>query len=369
MYLAIEIGGTKLQLGVGTGIGTELAAVEHREVDAHGGAAAILEQIKEMGGVLLRQHSVERIGIGFGGPVLSDIGRVIKSHQVPGWDNLPLADWCRETFGLPAVIGNDCDVAALAEASCGAGQGGNPVFYVTVGTGIGGGLVIDGRLHGRGRPAVAEIGHLRPGLEATGAERTVESLAAGPAIAEEARRRMRHVAGTDQAWVDDLLGRCHGDLDALTARMVGDAACQGNEMAQHILLQSSRVLGWAIAQVITLVAPEVVVVGGGVSMIGEEWFFRPLREQVGRYGFPPLADSFRIVPAELGQLVVVHGALALARESGSGDLKRATEVVDLKPAENSTASRTPGNTKNRGANPLGKPAESTGRTRNGGTTS
>ena len=89
-------------------------------------------------------------------------------------------------------------------------------------------------------------------------------------------------------------------------------------MAQHILLQSSRVLGWAIAQVITLVAPEVVVVGGGVSMIGEDWFFRPLREQVGHYVFPPLADTFRIVPAQLGQFVVLHGAPGTGTSSGAG---------------------------------------------------
>lgn len=364
MFLAIEIGGTKLQLAVGTGVGTELVAVEHRTVDARGGAAAILEQIKELGGTLLRQHTVERIGIGFGGPVLSDAGRVIKSHQVSGWEDLPLANWCRGTFGVPAVIGNDCDVAALAEASCGAGQENRSVFYVTVGTGIGGGLVIDGRLHGQGRPAVAEIGHLRPGLEATGAGQTVESLAAGPAIAAEARRRMRHVANTDQAWVDELLGRCHGDLDALTARMVGEAACGGNEMAQHILQCAWRVLGWAVAQVVTLVAPDVVVVGGGVSLIGEDWFFRPLREQVQRYVFPPLADSFRIVPAQLGQLVVVYGALALARGATAASFSAAG--FGSAAAAGSAVLESPGDANYRGEKPAGKRMEPKGSGRKGG---
>ena len=163
MYLGIEIGGTKLQLGIGRGDGSDLIALHRHDVDAWRGAGGILEQIEKSAAALLQKFAVTKIGIGFGGPVDAAAGRVIKSHQVAGWDDVLLADWCRRTFGVPAVLGNDCDCAALAEARFGAGKGSRCVFFVTVGTGIGGGLVIDGRLHGAGRPAVAEIGHLRPG--------------------------------------------------------------------------------------------------------------------------------------------------------------------------------------------------------------
>jgi glucokinase len=341
MFLGIEIGGTKLQLGVGAGDGRQLVAVERRDIDPQRGAAAILEQIETAGVALLQKHHVSRIGVGFGGPVDAAAGRVLKSHHIDGWDNAPLAEWCRSALGRPTVIANDCDAAALAEARFGAGRGQSIVFYVTVGTGIGGGLVIDGRLHGGGRPAAAEIGHLRPGLYADRPEETVESLASGWGIAAAARarlsgdvsrslqtarrgggpvnpdvvrRRLADAELTGREYAADLLHRAGGRLDLLTAKMVAQAAADGNEVAREVLEHATEALGWAVAQVITLLAPQVIVVGGGVSLSGEQ-FFAPLRQQAARYVFPPLADSYEIVPAALGELVVVHGALALAAAS------------------------------------------------------
>src|SRR5262245_42873489 len=144
MFLGIEIGGTKLQLGVGDGSGSELAAHVRHDVDIRRGAAGIVEQIESSVVGLLQKHTIERIGIGFGGPVDSAAGVVTKSHQVAGWEGFPIVRWCRESLGKPAVLGNDCDVSALAEASYGAGRGASVVFYVTVGTGIGGGPVVNG---------------------------------------------------------------------------------------------------------------------------------------------------------------------------------------------------------------------------------
>jgi glucokinase len=109
-----------------------------------------------------------------------------------------------------------------------------------------------------------------------------------------------------------LIRRAGGDILRLTARHVGLAAAEGNRTAVAVLAQSCGVLGWAIAQTITLLAPEVVVLGGGVSLLGEELFLAPLRRAVERYVFPPLLGTYRIVPAALGEAVVVHGALALA---------------------------------------------------------
>lgn len=341
MFLGIEIGGTKLQLGVGSGDSPELAAMVRLDIDPRRGAAGILEQIETAGIGLLQKHPIERIGIGFGGPVNSLTGVVTKSHQISGWDNVPLVRWCEETLGRPTRIGNDCDVAALAEAKYGAARGAGSMFYVTVGTGVGGGLVIGGRLHGAGRPAVAEIGHLRPGLNADRPDMTVESHASGWGIAaaavarmtgqvsrpldsvrphgdrpkESVLERLNHVQQTEEEYIADLLQRCGGDTEQLTAKMVAQAAAEGNEVAREVLGHACQALGWAIAQVITLVAPEVIVVGGGVSLIGEQFFFSPLRAEVAKYVFPPLADSYRIVPAQLGESVVVHGALALAAQS------------------------------------------------------
>jgi glucokinase len=348
MFLGIEIGGTKLQLGVGSGDGGEFAAFARHDIDIARGAPGILEQIEKSATALGQKHKLTRIGIGFGGPVDAARGKVTKSHQVEGWDNFPLAGWCEETLGIPTVLGNDCDVASLAEARFGAGKGAGSVFYITVGTGVGGGLVIGGKLHGAGRPAVAEIGHLRPGLHEDRPELTVESLCAGPAIAaaaaaritgqvsrpldslrkylerstegtvihrslkDEVRNRIADQKRTEEEYIADLLSRCGGNADNLTAKAVAQSAAEGNEIACEVMDHACQVLGWAIAQVITIVAPEVVVVGGGVSLIGEPFFFAPLRSEVARYVFPPLAGSFRLVPAALGEMAVVHGAIALA---------------------------------------------------------
>lgn len=309
LFIGIEIGGTKLQFGVGRGDGSPFVGFERRDIDISKGAVGILAQIEEAGTKLVAEHPVERVGFGFGGPVNSEVGRVITSHQVAGWDNFPLSAWCEERLGVPATLGNDCDCAALAEAKFGAGQGSRIVFYVTVGTGIGGGLVIDGKLHGSGRPAVAEIGHLRPGLEATDSHRTIESLAAGPAIEADARSRLAAYDRSDPLRRDMLGDR---ELEDLTAKMIGEAAFRGNWLARKSLRGAIQALGWAIAQVITLTSAEVVVVGGGVSLIGEEQFFQPLCEGVGQFVFPPLRGAYRVVPASLGEEVVVHGAMTLA---------------------------------------------------------
>lgn len=337
MFLGIEIGGTKLQLGVGTGEGPPLVALERRTVERARGAAAIREQILDAGRLLFERYPIERIGYGFGGPVNSATGRVITSHQVEGWTDFPIVDWTREEFGVPVRLGNDCDVAALAEATYGAGRGHGTVFYITVGTGIGGGLVIDGQSQGAGRLAIAEVGHLRPGPLADDPHATVESLAAGPGIEAAARALLtgqaRHplivagafaprdvsvdwptgreseVADDDTA---DLLGRCLGNVEGLTAKIVAQAAAGGNRIARAALHQAHVALGWGIGQMVTLLSPHVVVIGGGVSLMGEELFFKPLRRQVQRFVFPPLRDSVRLVPAALDEEVVVHGAIALA---------------------------------------------------------
>jgi glucokinase len=339
MFLGIEIGGTKLQLGVSDGQRPQFAAIERRTIDPARGAPGILDQIESVGLALAQKHPIQRVGIGFGGPCDSLTGNTTKSHQIAGWEVFPLVQWCEQTFQAPAAIGNDCDLAALAEAKYGAGVGAQSVFYVTIGTGVGGGFVLNGQPYGGGRPAVAEIGHLRPGLHEDRPEATVESMASGWGIASTARARLagdvarslEHVRPmlveiarqqraqrlavselTDEEYKADLLQRCGREPEKLTAQMVAQSAADGNEIAREVLGHACQTLGWAIAQMITLLAPEVVVLGGGVSLIGEQWFFSPVREEVQRYVFPPLLNSYRIVPAKLGELVVVHGAIALA---------------------------------------------------------
>ena len=196
MILGIEIGGTKLQLAVGSGESVEITEAIRLDVCRHAGAKGILEQIKPNAARLIDNHKIDSIGIGFGGPVDTQTSTTIISHQIAGWDNFQLGKWCETEFGIKAAIDNDCNVAALAEAHLGAGRGYRRVFYVTVGTGIGGGLVVDGNIYGGDRLAAAEIGHLRPGLFATDPRQTVESFSSGSGIEHRTRERL-HAAGQD----------------------------------------------------------------------------------------------------------------------------------------------------------------------------
>lgn len=308
MFLGIEIGGTKLQLGVGDGSGGELVEQVRRDVDRTRGAEGILKQIEETAAPLIAQHAIERIAIGFGGPVDGRQGIVRCSHQVAGWEDFPLAAWCEQRFA-PTRVRNDCDCAALAEARFGAGRGSDRVLYVTVGTGVGGGLVSGGRLEGRARPAVSEIGHLRPGLECRLREQTVESIASGPGLVATL---VGLAPSAPQAAAE--LRDAHGPLDGLTAREIAEAAQRGNALACRAIARGVQTLGWALAQAITIWAPEVVVVGGGVSLMGDGLFFEPLRARVAEYVFAPLCDAYRITPPDLEEAVVVCGAVAVAAD-------------------------------------------------------
>ena len=174
--------------------------------------------------------------------------------------------------------------------------------------------MVGGKSPAEGRPAAAEIGHLRPGPEAESAQATVESIASGWGIVAAARKQIQEAAPENLEHIADLLARCQDQPDHLTGQHVASAAEEGNSLAASTLAHAIRVLGWAIAQVITLQAPEMVVVGGGVSLIGEDRFFHPLRKFVDQYVFPPLRGSYQIAPAALGELAVVHGAIIRAAQ-------------------------------------------------------
>jgi glucokinase len=305
MFLGIEIGGTKLQLGVGAAADAALVDLRRAAICPDLGAQGILTQIEAIAKPLVAQYGIRAIGIGFGGPIDRALGRIVTSHHVDGWDGFPLVDWCRRVFDLPTCLGNDSDMAGLGEATFGAGRGHRVVFYTNVGSGIGGALCIGGRVYAGGGGIAAELGHLRPGTEADTSRQTVEAGASGWAIGAAAR--------ADCSLAADLQGQNNCTADQITGKMVAEAALAGNQAAHDVFRRATQVYGWAIAQMITLLAPEVVVVGGGVPLVGETLFFAPLRQEVERYVFPPLSGTYQIVPAELGEEVVVHGALRLAR--------------------------------------------------------
>lgn len=353
-YLGIEIGGTKLQIAIGRGEGEPFRAFWRGDIDAAQGAPRIHQQIDAGIDELLAQARLGRkaiagVGIGFGGPVDTNRGQVVTSHQVAGWDGFPLVHWFEANLGLPAVLHNDADTAAFAEAHFGAGKGFDPVLYVTVGSGIGGGLVCGGNIFRGSGAGAMEIGHLRPGRQqrhVSVAGDSVESLASGFGIEVRARQTIAEweaasllvesrfatssaaasdgaLSGEPQVPAGDrrrfperfstLMKLVDGNPDRITTRLIAQAARQGDRLSRELLWDATSTLGWALAQAITLINPGRVVIGGGVSLIGQEQFFEPVREACQAAVFKPFTGIAEIVPAFLVEEVVIHGALALAR--------------------------------------------------------
>ncbi len=311
----IEIGGTKLQLGVGRGDG-KIVALERLAVDPARQAEGIRRQILEAFPRLLHSAGIARaavgaVGFGFGGPVNADQGRVERSYQVAGWEDFPLAEWACEHLGVPsAVLHNDADSAGLAEARFGAGTGRAPLLYITVGSGIGGALILNDRIYRGFGKGAGEIGHLHvPDFRGEGPAyrlAELEQVASGWAIA----RAGQQLADAGRLDLTDL-GSKPGPV---TGWMVAEAARHGHPDAAGIIDRGQKALGVALAQAVAMVAPRRIVIGGGVSLMGEPWF-ASVRRAVDQFVFAPFRGGFDIVPAALGEEVVVHGALALAHDA------------------------------------------------------
>lgn len=297
LFLGVEIGGTKLQLGLGRGDG-RLLALERRAIRPELGAPGILAQIERAFADLMARPEVagERphaLGIGFGGPVDAGRGIVTLSHQVAGWDGFPLADWARATLGIDRVaIQNDADTAGLGEARFGAGVGASPLLYVTIGSGIGGGLIVDGKIYRGSGSGATEIGHVW--VDRPSGPRILESIASGWSIAATARARL----GSDDP--------------AITAASVALAAARGDATSRAILAEATDAVGDVLAHAVTLIAPRCIILGGGVSLIDESLWLGPIRRRLDERAFPPLRGTYNLITAALGEEVVIHGALALA---------------------------------------------------------
>ena len=298
LLLGIEIGGSKLQLLAATSP-THILERQRVLVDSGTGATAIRNHIEKA----LAQWAGTRwraVGVGFGGPVDWRSGRICCSHQVDGWENVDLRAWLAELVDAPVAVENDANLAALAEARHGAGGGFNPVFYTNSGSGVGGGLIVDGKIYHGARPGEVEFGHLRlaPGGP------TVENRCSGWAVDRKIRERCPRVPYSELARL--LAGTQVGE-----ARYLAKALAAGDQIAHQILEETVGDLAFALSHVVHLFHPEVAVLGGGLSLIGEPW-----RAGVARVLPTHLMDAFRPGPsvrlAALGEDVVPVGALTLA---------------------------------------------------------
>ena len=298
-FLAIEIGGTKLQVCTGTAegaiIGRARFTVEH---DA--GGEGIRAQIASALPGLMAKWKPQSIGVGYGGPVNWRTGQIACSHHVAGWDDFPLGEWLHELTGLTVLVENDANVAALGEALHGAGRGANPVFWVNSGSGVGGGLVVDGRLCHGAVPGEMEIGHVRLERDGTIVEDRCSGWAVDRAVQAAVEREPESVLA-------QIAAKSKPDARCLTPAIIA-----GCPLADRLLTFAADELAFALSHVVQLLHPEVIVVGGGLSLIGE-----PLRARLAaalpRWVMKAFAPGPRVELAGLGEDAVPVGALALCR--------------------------------------------------------
>jgi glucokinase len=308
LSIGIEIGGTKTQVGIGSmEIGLLPGGIVRRSVNPENGAKGILSDLISMVDELLVSKGntiseIHKIGIGFGGPLDSSRGVTLKSFQIDGWTDFRLKEWAEAQWHRPVILENDASTAALAEYKFGQGRGCSRLFYITVGSGVGGGWILNGRIdNGQGLGA-AEIGHMWVPHPRTGQFAELEQVCSGWAIGQRARQAAFEV--------QSLMQEMAGSIGTIDAKIVYQAAEKGDETALCILQETCQTLGMAISNIVALLHPERIVLGGGVSLMGP-LFWDLLQAAFRSRVLPVFAPKVELVPAELKEDVVVIGALCL----------------------------------------------------------
>ena len=308
LAIGIEIGGTKIQVGVGLSSGNLLPdGIIQRQVVREKGAEGICDDLISMTEEILeakhlKPSDIGKIGIGFGGIVDTKSGVVLKSYQIVGWDNFPLKEWAQEQWGKPVFIQNDASLAGLAESLQGSGRGYSRIFYMTLGSGIGGGWIVDGEVYNGQGYGAAEIGHTWVPDPVSGEPVELEQICSGWSIG----RRAQLAASRQKTLITDLAEV----VDRIDAKIVYSAAEHGDEIANRILIETCQTLGLAIGNIVALLHPECVILGGGVSLMGPLFWDR-LRKEAQLRMMPDYAAQVDIMQAKLKEEVVVIGALCL----------------------------------------------------------
>jgi glucokinase len=318
--LGIDIGGTSFTIGSVAADGSRAAVLLNAPTEASGGADDVVGRIAALARDVMRRTAeleprATCLGVGIGAPGPLDTERGIV-HLTPnlGWVNFPLRDRIETALGLPAALDNDANCAVLGEWWMGAARGTRHALGITIGTGIGGGIILDGRLYHGASDCAGEIGHASIDSNGRrckcGNDGCLEAYASGPAIARRAVEAIE--AGAESS----LPGRVDGRLDEITAQTVYEAARAGDELAREIVGDTARFLGSGVANLLNIFNPEVVVVCGGVTGAGD-LLFHPLRREVARRAFKPAVAACRILPGELEAPGVYGAALAFLHARGA----------------------------------------------------
>ncbi|MFC1995661.1 ROK family protein [Chloroflexota bacterium] len=316
--LAIDIGGTKIITALISNKGRVMAKEYHLTL-AEEGPPSVINRILSAIDHLLKTINTDlsrlnSISIAAAGAINFEKGIVTSSPNLPGWVDIPLRDIVEEKYKINTFLINDASAAALAEHRCGAGKGTNNLVYLTVSTGIGSGIIISGKLYMGTCGSAGEIGHMTIDVNGTrdscGNTGCLEALASGVAVAKEAIKRI--IRG-EVSYLTEIVA---GKMEDITAEKVSEAAQSGDSLALDVIMQAATYLGVGLVNVVNILNPEIIVIGGGMAQMGN-LLLNPARKVVKERAFALSSGVVRIVPAQLGNNAEVIGAAIFAHQQNT----------------------------------------------------
>ena len=313
--LGVDIGGTKIAAAIATICG-DIVVRGRNPTQAQSGPDAVINNIlatmeETIASAKINPSQLLGIGIAVAGIVDGDNGKVVFSPNLPGWHEIPLGDIVQQRFGVPVYMGNDATIAALGEWHFGLKREVANLIYITISTGIGGGIIANGKPYTGACGAAGEIGHMiidvNGPLCSCGNIGCWEALASGTALAKEAAKQIAEGAETSIA---ELTG---GDISKIDARIVFLAAKQGDELAKELISRLGYYFGIGLVNLVNIFNPELILVGGGVAKMGD-LLFQPAIKVVRERAFSTVVNTVEIKPAILGDDSGVLGAVAFVLE-------------------------------------------------------
>lgn len=315
--VGIDIGGTKLATVVADKTGHILGKVRKPTLSEKGPEYAIrllFDMVREVVSQAdLEQKAISAIGVSCGGPLDTKTGIVYSPPNLPGWDALPLKAKLESEFLVPVTIENDANASALAEFRFGGGRGYSAVLYMTMSTGIGGGIVIDGQVYHGANDSAGEVGHqiLLPNGPRCGCGKQgcLEALCSGPAIARRAQAAIQKQL-VDEKPLTALLTLADGRIEDVKSEHVLAAARTGDALALELVQETAYYMGWGIANLVNILNPDIVLLGT-IAVAAGDLLLDPIRETVSKFAMTRPAEAVHIAPAQLGDALGDLAAVAL----------------------------------------------------------
>jgi glucokinase len=316
--VGIDIGGTKLATVVADRTGHILGKVRKPTLAERGPEYALdllFDMVRETVSLAgLEQGAISAIGVSCGGPLDTKTGIVYSPPNLPGWDALPLKTKLESEFQVPVTIENDANASALAEYRFGGGRGYKAVLYMTMSTGIGGGIVIDGHIYHGANDSAGEVGHqiLLPDGPPCGCGKRgcLEALCSGPAIARRAQAAIQAQITEAKTSATTLLNLAGGHIEDVKSEHVLTAARTGDALALQLINETAYYMGWGIANLVNILNPDIVLLGT-IAIAAGDLLLDPIRKTVSEFAMPRPAEAVKIAPAQLGEALGDLAAIAL----------------------------------------------------------